>query len=341
MRYLTSPSHDIRTNLAIETYLMAHADLSEPILYFYINSPCIIVGRYQNVLAEINQAYVEQQKIILTRRTSGGGAVFDDLGNVSFSFITKDDGDGFGNFKRFTAPVLKALHAMGATGAEMSGRNDLLIDGKKFSGNAMHVENGRMFSHGTLMYDVDQSQIAKALTVPADKMASKGIKSVRSRVTNLRPYLASAYQNLTIEEFRDRLAREILGVSDLADAKTYPLDDTIRAGVADLNQRYFKNWDWIYGQSPAFEIQHRRHFTAGTVDFRLNIANGRIADLTVYGDFFGSQPVQTVLDRLKGVKYTRAAVTAALADLDLQLYFGQIDRNELISLLVEQGETTK
>ncbi|BDZ31666.1 lipoate--protein ligase [Lactiplantibacillus sp. WILCCON 0030] len=341
MRYLTSPSHDIRTNLAIETYLMAHADLSEPILYFYINSPCIIVGRYQNVLAEINQAYVEQQKIILTRRTSGGGAVFDDLGNVSFSFITKDDGDGFGNFKRFTAPVLKALHAMGATGAEMSGRNDLLIDGKKFSGNAMHVENGRMFSHGTLMYDVDQTQIAKALNVPADKMASKGIKSVRSRVTNLRPYLAPEYQHLTIEGFRDRLAREILGVSDLIAAKRYPLDDAARAGVAALNAKYFKNWDWIYGESPAFEIQHRRHFTAGTVDFRLHIASGRIADLTVYGDFFGAQPVQTVLTALKGVKYTRAAVTAALADLDLSQYFGQIDHEALIELIVAQGETQK
>jgi len=157
----------------------------------------------------------------------------------------------------------------------------------------------------------------------------------------LRPYLAPEYQHLTIEEFRDNLAREILGVSDLAEAKTYSLDAAAKAGVDDLNQRYFKNWDWIYGQSPAFELQHRRHFTAGTVDFRLNIANGRIADLTVYGDFFGSQPVQVVLDQLKGVKYTRTAVTAALADLDLQQYFGQIDRDQLIELIVEQGETGK
>ena len=124
MRYLASSSHDIRTNLAIETYLMEHADLTEPILYFYINAPCIIVGRYQNVKAEINQDYVDAHHITLTRRTSGGGADYDDLGNVSSSFITTDDGDGFGNFKRFTAPVLKALHAMGAPGATMSGRND-------------------------------------------------------------------------------------------------------------------------------------------------------------------------------------------------------------------------
>jgi len=137
------------------------------------------------------------------------------------------------------------------------------------------------------------------------------------------------------------LAREILGVTDLASAKTYPLDDAAQAGVAALNQKYFKNWDWIYGQSPAFELKHRRHFTAGTVEFRLNIAAGRIADLTVYGDFFGSQPVQPVLDHLKGVKYTRAAVTTALADLDLTQYFGQIEREALIDLIVEQGDAQK
>lgn len=338
MRYLTSPSHDIRTNLAIETYLMEHADLTEPILYFYINSPCIIVGRYQNVRAEINQQYVTDHDIILTRRTSGGGAVFDDLGNVSFSFITKDDGNGFGNFKRFTEPVLNALHKMGATGAELSGRNDLLIDGKKFSGNAMHVENGRMFSHGTLMYDVDQTQIEKALNVPADKLASKGIKSVKSRVTNLRPYLDPKYRNLTIEGFRDILAREILGVHDLARASSYPLDAAIQNGVAQLNQTYFKNWDWIYGAAPAYTVTHRRHFSAGTVEFQLNIEHERIADVTIYGDFFGAQPVQAVIDHLKGVKYTTAAVTEALAPLDLTTYFGAITRQDLIQLLMAPDE---
>ncbi|MGY5269378.1 lipoate--protein ligase [Lactiplantibacillus plantarum] len=334
MRYLASSSHDIRTNLAIETYLMEHADLTEPILYFYINAPCIIVGRYQNVKAEINQDYVDAHHITLTRRTSGGGAVYDDLGNVSFSFITKDDGDGFGNFKRFTAPVLKALHAMGATGATMSGRNDLLIDGKKFSGNAMHVENGRMFSHGTLMYDVDQTQIAKALTVPTDKLASKGIKSVRSRVTNLKPYMAPAYQHLTIEEFRDTLAREILGVADLSQAKTYQLDETALAGVAALNQQYFTNWDWIYGQSPAFTVKQRRHFDAGTVEFQLNVVAGRIEAVTIYGDFFGAEPIAPVVARLIGVKYERQAIMTALAPLDLTHYFGRIAPADLIDLIV-------
>jgi len=336
MRYLASPSLDIRQNLAIETYLMEHADLTEPILYFYVNSPCIIVGRYQNVLAEINQQYVKDHHIILTRRTSGGGAVYDDLGNVSFSFITKDDGDAVGNFKRFTDPVIKALHQMGATGAAMTGRNDLTIDGKKFSGNAMHVENGRMFSHGTLMYDVDQSQIAHALQVPADKLATKGIKSVRSRVTNLKPYCAPEYQHLTIEEFRDTLAKEILGVADLSQAHQYNLTATDKAGVKALADQYFNNWDWIYGNDPAYSLTRRQHFPAGTVEFDLDVDQGKIQAVQIHGDFFGQLPIEDVTQRLLGIPYTPAAIQAVFDQLDVASYFGKIPAADLVALLAKQ-----
>lgn len=336
MRYLASPSLDIRQNLAIETYLMDHADLTEPILYFYVNSPCIIVGRYQNVLAEINQQYVKDHHIILTRRTSGGGAVYDDLGNVSFSFITKDDGNAVGNFKRFTGPVIKALHQMGATGAKMTGRNDLTIDGKKFSGNAMHVENGRMFSHGTLMYDVDQSQIANALQVPADKLATKGIKSVRSRVTNLKPYFAPEFQNLTIDEFRDTLAKEILDVTDLSQANQYVLTTEDQAGVKALADQYFNNWDWIYGNDPAYSLTRRRHFPAGTVEFDLDVNQGKIQAIQIHGDFFGQLPIEEVTRRLTGIPYTPAAIQAVFDQLDVASYFGKISTSELVDLLAKQ-----
>ena len=338
MRYLTSESTDIRQNLAVETYLMEHADLTEPILYFYINSPCIIVGRYQNVLAEINQQYVKDHQIILTRRTSGGGAVYDDLGNVSFSFITKDDGDAVGNFKRFTDPVIKALRQMGATGAAMTGRNDLTIDGKKFSGNAMHVENGRMFSHGTLMYDVDQTQIAQALNVPADKLATKGIKSVKSRVTNLRPYCAPAYQDLTIEAFRDTLAKEILGLTDLTQAKRYQLTPTDRAGIKTLADQYFNNWDWIYGSDPAYAITRRQHFAAGTVEFDLNVDHGHIQAIQIHGDFFGQLPIADVTAQLTGIPYTEAAIQAVFDQLDVASYFGKIPAQDLVDLLAKQPQ---
>ena len=336
MKYLVTDSRDIRYNLALETILMEHADLSEPILYFYINSPCIILGRNQNAYDEVNLDYVKQHDIIVTRRTSGGGAVFDDLGNVSFSFITKDDGNSNVNFAKFTTPVLDALHEMGATKAELVGRNDLQIEGQKFSGNAMRLEHGRMFSHGTLMYDVDLDVISHALTVPKDKIAAKGIKSVHSRVTNLKPHFASEYQNLTIEEFRDTLAKKILGVNDLAQATEYELDDATKQAVDDLNQRLFSNWDWVYGKSPVAAIQHRQHFTQGTIDFRLQIEGGKITYLKTFGDFFGQVNVQEFEERLIGVRYDRESVEEALVDLDLSAYFGKIPRREVVDLLLRQ-----
>lgn len=337
LKYLTSDSKDIRYNLALETYLMEHADLSEPILYFYINSPCIILGRYQNAYEEINQQYVQDHNIIITRRTSGGGAVFDDLGNVSFSFITKDDGDSVGNFGRFTEPVLEALHKMGATGAQLSGRNDLQIDGKKFSGNAMHAQDGRLFAHGTLMYDVDLTQIEHALNVPQDKIASKGIKSVHSRVTNLKPYFEPQFQQLTIQQFRDALAQQILALADLKQAKRYLIDETTRHGVQALLDQYYHNWDWVYGKSPAFELQHRAHFDAGTVDYRLNVENGKIAQIKIYGDFFGQGPIHDVEKQLIGVRFERQAIKAIFDEINVSFYFGKISAIKLVNLLIAQG----
>ena len=197
MRYVSMTSHNIGMNLATEQYLMNNKDFGkEPLVLFYYEEPCIIVGRNQNTLEEINHDYVKEHNIRVTRRLSGGGAVYQDLGNLCFSFVVPSDSEEFGDFKSFTQPIVNVLHQIGATSAEVSGRNDILVDGKKFSGNAMYSRNGKTFSHGTLMLDVDLSVVTDALHVAKDKIASKGIKSVRSRVTNLRPYLDEKYQDL-------------------------------------------------------------------------------------------------------------------------------------------------
>lgn len=141
MYYVIMPSQDIRRNLATEQYLLNQRTFDEPLVLFYIQKPCVIVGRNQNVRAEVDLKYAKEHQVIITRRLSGGGAVYDDLGNLSFSFVVNADHASFGNFKLFTQPIIEALHEMGATGAEVSGRNDLMIDGKKFSGNAMYTKN--------------------------------------------------------------------------------------------------------------------------------------------------------------------------------------------------------
>ncbi|WP_125573112.1 lipoate--protein ligase [Levilactobacillus huananensis] len=337
MYWYAMKSHDIRRNLATEQYLMNNKKFDEPLVLFYYEGPCIIVGRNQNTLEEINQKYVEEQGITVTRRLSGGGAVYQDLGNLCFSFVVDSDSEEIGDFKSFVQPIVDALHAMGATTAEVSGRNDILVDGKKFSGNAMYSHSGKTFSHGTLMLDVDQDVIAHALNVPEDKMKSKGIKSVRSRVTNLKPFLAPQYQNLTVPEFRDTLLKELFHVDDLtaiAD-KEVQIAESEQTAIDKIFNDYYANWDWVYGNSPEFTVKKRQHFTAGTIDARLMITSGKIEKITFFGDFFGPGDATELADKLAGVRYDRQDVAAVLNSVDTQQYFNGIDTSDIIDLLVD------
>ncbi|MBT9259920.1 MAG: lipoate--protein ligase, partial [Clostridiales bacterium] len=177
------PIYDPRINLAIEEYILRHLDKEQTYLLFYINDPSIIIGRNQNTLEEIDDAYCREHGIHVVRRLSGGGAVYHDRGNLNFSFITKDDGQSFMNFRKFTEPVVEALRALGVP-AELTGRNDIQVGDRKISGNAQFTTGGRMFSHGTLMLSVDLDRVSRALRPKAEKFQSKSTKSVRARVAN-------------------------------------------------------------------------------------------------------------------------------------------------------------
>lgn len=338
MHYFIMPSHDIRDNLATEQHLMNSQRVELPLMLFYIERPCIIVGRNQNTVEEINQPYCQKHGITVTRRLSGGGAMYQDMGNLCFSLIVPADKARFGDFQQLVAPVVKALYQMGAHDAVVTGRNDIEIDGKKFSGNSMYTRQGRTFSHGTLMYHVDTSAVAQALRVPQDKIASKGIKSVRSRVTNIEPYLAPQFQGLSTAQFRDELIKHIWQVDDLSQIKdqAYRLTTSDRAAIAQLRHRLYDNWDWVYGQSPAFTVQKRRHFTAGTVDARFMVQAGRIQSLKIYGDFFGTADVADVEEALKGLPYEPQTIAAALKKLPLNDYFMDIPPVQLTDLLAQQ-----
>ena len=215
MIFVPNENNDPRVNLAIETYLLTEMPLDEPILLFYINEPSIIIGRNQNTIEEINKEYVDEHGIHVVRRLSGGGAVYHDHGNLNFSFIMPDDGNSFRDFAKVTQPIIQALHDLGVEGAELKGRNDLVINDMKFSGNAMYATNGRMFAHGTLMFDSDIDEVVNTLKVRKDKIESKGIKSVRSRVTNIKPFLSEDKQRdngripprNSFENFRRRFDR--------------------------------------------------------------------------------------------------------------------------------------
>ena len=337
MQYLAMKSRDIRRNLATEQYLMNNDQIKLPLALFYIEEPCVIVGRNQNTIEEINQKYCREHQITITRRLSGGGAMYQDLGNLCFSFIVAADQQRFGDFKSMVAPIVEALHELGAVGAQVTGRNDIVIDGKKFSGNAMYTRNGKTFSHGTLMLDVDTDEVAKALSVPLDKIKSKGIKSVRSRVTNLRPYLAKKYQQLTTEEFRDLLIMKLLRVSNMTAAQKfeYQLTATDQAQIDLLQQKYYNNWDWVYGQSPEHTVKKRKHFKNGTIDARILIDQGKIKQIKFYGDFFGTKDVAKLEKQLQQTTFRAEAIDLALKNINLDQYFKGIERKEIIRLLVE------
>lgn len=325
--------HDPSINLAIEYYLLNHVILDEPILLFYINDNSIIIGKNQNTYEEVNTNYVEENGVKVVRRFSGGGAVYHDLGVLNFCFLTKDDGDSFRNFKKFTTPVIDALQKMGASGAELRGRNDLIIDNKKFSGNAMYSKNGRMTAHGTLMFDSQIDAVVGALKPKKHKLESKGIKSIRSRVTNIKPYLSDDYQNLSTKNFRERLLLNIYDVDDISQVKEYKLTDEDWAEIEKFAEKYTNNWNWNYGESPDFDLERSERLSIGTVEVKLNVDAGEIKDIKIYGDFFGMGEISDVEEQLVGTNYQADAIRKVLENVDINKYFGDVEVKDLVNLI--------
>ena len=333
MIFVPNENNDPRVNLAIETYLLTEMPLDEPILLFYINEPSIIIGRNQNTIEEINKEYVDEHGIHVVRRLSGGGAVYHDHGNLNFSFIMPDDGNSFRDFAKVTQPIIQALQDLGVEGAELKGRNDLVINDMKFSGNAMYATNGRMFAHVTLMFDSDIDEVVNTLKVRKDKIESKGIKSVRSRVTNIKPFLSEDKQEMTTEEFRQEILLKIFGVDSIDQVKTYELTDQDWAAINKISEQYYRNWDWNYGKSPAFNLERRHRFPIGSIEMKMNVADGAIQEIKIFGDFFGLGEIKDVEDILTGVKYDKASLEEAIDQIDVKKYFGNIEKEDLLGLI--------
>lgn len=318
---------DPAMNLALEEYVLKHVQSDEDFLLFYINEPSIIIGKNQNTIEEINAEYVKEQGIHVVRRLSGGGAVYHDLGNLNFSFITNDDGKSFHNYRKFTQPVVEALHQLGVK-AELTGRNDIQVGERKISGNAQFVTKGRMFSHGTLMLNSEIENVVSALKVNAEKIQSKGVKSIRSRVANISEFLA---EPLPMEEFKRKLLHSLFGGGHVPELT---LTEADWEGVRRLAEERYRSWDWNYGKSPAFNVRKTKRLEGvGTFDIRLNVAGGLITEAAFYGDFFGASDVSELVEKLKGVRYEEAEVQSLLEETDLVRYFGPITKEQLLGLL--------
>ena len=321
-----------RLNLALEEYALRNFTSQSDYLLFYINEPSIIIGRNQNTLEEINHDYVEKKDIHVVRRISGGGAVYHDFGNLNFSFITNHDSTSLNNFKKFTEPVISALSKIGVE-AELIGRNDILVNGKKISGTAQFSTGKRMISHGTLLFDTDLGEVVNALQVKMSKIVSKGHKSVRSRVANISEFIN---RPLKIEEFRALLLNGLY--EEREPFETYHLTPDEWKAVYSLKEEKYDTWDWNYGRSPKFNIQRTKRFPVGEIDVRMFVEKGYLTEFKIFGDFFGKEPLENIEKLLTGVKYDKETISNKLNGIHIEEYFGNILKSEFIELLYGTDE---
>ena len=310
MRVIFHGSPDPYFNLAAEEWLLDN--VPDDVFVLWRNDRSVIVGKNQNTWAEVDDAYVREAGIAVVRRLTGGGAVFHDPGNVNYTFITAGGGI---DFARFTEPVIRALASLGVE-ASLSGRNDLVTaDGAKISGSAACVRRTpfgeRRLHHGTLLFDADLSEMARALTPDAEKLRTKAVASVKNRVANIKalsPELAAVDSAGFASMIADFAAAEF-------HATASDLTDTEREGIAALADSKYRTWEWNFGESPAFEAEKKRRFPYGTVEVGLRAEKGRIAELAVTGDFFSTEDVAALCERLRGARLEREALAPLLADV--------------------------
>ncbi|MDB4914953.1 MAG: lipoate--protein ligase [Gemmatimonadetes bacterium] len=331
MLYLdTSSITDARRNLALEEYVFRQKELDDDLLLFYVNAPSIIIGRNQNTIEEINAPMVEERGVTVVRRISGGGAVYHDLGNLNFSFITRDVHNRFNRYDTFNKPVVDVLRALGVP-AEISGRNDILADGRKISGNAQFATPTRMFSPGTLLLDSNLDDVTAVLKPRPGKVESKGMKSIRSRVANISEFLASP---IDVHELRALILERIFDTRDLSRIPHLALDDADVRGVDALQASKYGTETWNFGENPPSNVQRATRFPAGEIDVRLDVKENRIVSVRIFGDFMGRSSVSEIEEMLTGVPYERSTVAAALEHTDFALYFGDVPREGVLALLM-------
>lgn len=300
--YIESTQYDPYWNLALEEYLLMHCKKQEHILYLWQNARTIVAGRNQNVWKECKAAELKRDGGHVARRLSGGGAVYHDLGNLNFTFVAQKGGY---DLDKQMEVILRAVRKLGVP-AERSGRNDILADGGKISGNAYYETDGRCYHHGTLMVDVNLEELTKYLTVSKEKLKSKGIDSVRSRVKNLSDY----EPDLTVESLKNALKESFEDVYGYT-VKEKKEKDLDQKELEALHEK-FRSWEWIYGRKIDFQYEMEKRFPWGQVELRLRVEGGRIEEAQAYSDALRPEIIQEISRRLKNVRYNNCDIRAGL-----------------------------
>lgn len=328
MLQIKNSSTDPYYNLALEEYLLKQKKIDDNLFMLWQNEPVIVIGKNQNAYEELDLDYTKEQKIKVVRRMSGGGAVYHDLGNLNFTVIKRDGELQKNDFSFFALPVIQCLSYYGID-ADFNGRNDILIEGKKFSGNAQYFSGNKVLHHGTLLFSSDLSVLSKALRVKRSKMESKGIKSVESRVVNIRDYIG---EDVTLEKFSHTLAAFLSGGSGNK-SQVYSLTSEEQREVETLKEKKYGTWKWNFGQSPEMDCKKEKRFPAGEIAADIRVEEGTIKRIRITGDFFEVSSVRQLEDHLAGQRYERAELEWFLKDEPVSGYILSLENKEFLDLL--------
>ncbi|WML37051.1 lipoate--protein ligase [Clostridium sp. OS1-26] len=312
-------------NHAIEEYVLKN--FNEDCFMLWRNDPCILIGKHQNTLSEINIDYVNNHKLPVVRRVTGGGAIFNDLGNLNFTFISNNGKNQFADFKKFTYPIIQALKKL-SINAELSGRNDLTIDGKKFSGNAQYSYKNKILHHGSILFSADMSNLVQALKVKDIKFQDKAVKSVGSRVANIKEHLK---KDMSVIEFKNFIIESVM--NDQKNARLHEFTEEEWNEIQKISDEKYATWQWNYGNSPQFNYSNEKKFKGGIVQVNINVHKGLIKDIKIYGDFFSEKEINELEELLKDVKYLRGEVINVLDIVDIEKYMINVSKENLLEII--------
>ncbi|MBG0731040.1 lipoate--protein ligase [Mycoplasma sp. 'Moose RK'] len=323
--------------LAIQYWSLQNLKFNEPIIFPYICDPHVQIGYFQNPRMEVNLPLLNKERIPIVRRDTGGGAIYLDRNGLNFCFLFpyEQNKNLLGNYELFYQPIIKILTKFGVKNAKFGGKNDLQLENKKISGAAMALVDRWIYAGFSLLYDVDFDFIGKILTPNKEKIAAKGITSVSQRVTNLKPKLDPKYQNLSLFELKDLILQEYLQFHNLNEFKIYKLSDQDWQEIDKMVENKYKNWDFTWGITPDFSFNRTARFAIGTVTFSLEISDGKIEKIKIYGDFFPKKPIFELENYLIGTKMEKFALLNRLKSANLDQFFSKkIDETEICDLLL-------
>lgn len=325
MNYFISNSSDPYFNLASEEYLLKNYD--EDFFFLYINQPSVIVGKHQNTLAEINLECVNEENIPVVRRLSGGGTVYHDFGNLNYCLIKKGEKGKLVDFKSYSSPIINALQKLGVD-AKFEGKSDLTINGKKFSGNASHVYKNKVMQHGTMLFSSDLKRLNQLLKVNPLKFKDRGVRSIRSRVTNITEYLSSP---ISIKEFSEFVVQEF-GIA-YPNSKPFALSELDIKHIEKLKSEKFLTWEWNFGYSPNYKFEKLCNYPSGKIlEIEMKVEKGIITKLEISGNCIKKDDFDSFLQSMKGINHINTLIYKRIKSIDLDIYFNNISSNQLYQL---------